>query len=625
LELKDYFYLIWRRKVVILAAFLGVVVAVGVYVLVVTPLYEADCKLLLVDDKSGGLVGTSTGTDLMLQTLGQSDPVATQIEIIKTRPILSKVIELTALVDNNGKPLGARALEAQLTVEAVRNTNLITITYRNKDPQHAATVVNTLARVFIEQNQRLNQEETTSAKEFIETQLAAQQETLAAADQKVLDFKKGHELFSLDQEAEGLVNSQVQLEANRLQVETELKGALAQQADLTAKIAAAGAVADRFYTYWTTTLEQVKGQITTLTAQQASVGRQIAQVRQSIGKLPPQESELARLLENQKIASDIYTTLLSKYEEVRVNQAAKIASVRLIEPAVVADSPVSPKTRKYLLVGGLLGLLLGFGIALVLERFDDSPRSLAELKKILPYDILGYIPYHKSESTLYLASAPRSPVSEAVRLVRANLKFKHTATEKSFSVLVTSALPGEGKSTLATNLSLAFGGNDVRAAIVNLDLRRPVFDTIFDRTMTRGITDYLIGESTLEDIMVGQDGRNVTIVPSGTVPPNPSELVTSKKIPQMMKYLAEHFDVIVYDTPPVTLVAETLDLARYVDGLILVVDMSIATRSALHAMNELISNKDLVILGTVLNNVDRKSSSYHYDGGYHYRKGYYGG
>ena len=286
-------------------------------------------------------------------------------------------------------------------MEAVRNTNLISIAYRHKDPQRAATVVNTLARVFIEQNQRLNQEDITSTKQFIETQLAAQQKTLAEAEKKVLDFKRSHELFSLDHEAEGLVNTQVQLEASRMQIETELKGALAQQADLTAKIAAAGAVTDRFYSYWTTTLEQVKGQITILMAQQGNIDRQIAQIKRDIGQLPPQESELARLLGNERIANEIHTTLLSKYEEVRVNEAAKIASIRLIEPAVVADTPVFPKKRQYLLLAAAAGLLLGFSLAFVLDYFDDSIRSLEELKAILPYDILGYIPYQESESMLY--------------------------------------------------------------------------------------------------------------------------------------------------------------------------------------------------------------------------------
>jgi tyrosine-protein kinase Etk/Wzc len=557
----------------------------------------------------------------MLQTLGKSDPIITQIEIIKTRPILSKVVELTGIADKNSKPVSTKDLRAQVIVEAVRNTNLISIAYRHKDPQRAATVVNTLARVFIEQNQRLNQEDITSTKQFIETQLAVQQKTLAEAEKKVLDFKRSHELFSLDHEAEGLVNTLVQLEASRMQIETELKGALAQQADLTAKTTAVGAVTDRFYSYWTTTLEQVKGQITILMAQQDNIDRQIAQIKRNIGQLPPQESELARLLENEKIAKEIHTTLLSKYEEVRVSEAAKIASIRLIEPAVVADTPVFPNKRQFLLIAAAAGLLLGFSLAFVLDYFDDSIRSLEELKAILPYDILGYIPYQESESMLYISTAPQSPISEAFRLVQANLKFKPMIRGKSFTIMVTSAMPGEGKSTVAANLALAFATDSTRAAIVSLDLRRPTFNAIFDRRMDKGITDYLIGDSNLDEIMVKEDGHSVTIVPSGTVPPNPSELVASKKVQQLMKYLSEHFDVVVYDTPPLTLVAEALDLARAVDGIIFVVDTATVSRSALRAMNELMGNKDLAILGTVLNKVNKKGSPYHYYG-YHPYAGY---
>lgn len=625
MELKEYVYLIWRKKALIIASFLAVVLTAGVYVFLATPLYEADCKLLLVEDKSISLVGGSSGTDMMLRTLGKSDPISTQIEIIKTRPILSKVVELAGIAGKNGKPVGTKDLKAQLSVEAVRNTNLISIAYRHKDPQLAATVVNTLARVFIEQNQRLNQEDIASTKHFIETQLAAQKKILAEAEKKVLEFKRSHELLSLDHEAEGLVNTQVQLEASRMQIETELKGALAQQADLTAKIAAADAVTDRFYSYWTTTLEQVKGQITILMAQQANIDSQIAQISRAIGQLPPQQSELARLLENERIANEIHTTLLSKYEEVRVNEAAKIASIRLIEPAVVTDTPVFPKKRQYLLLAAAAGLLLGFSLAFVLDYFDDSIRSLEELKAILPYDILGYIPYQEAESMLYISTAPQSPISEAFRLVQANLKFKPMARGKSFTIMVTSALPGEGKSTVAANLALVFATDGTRAAIVNLDLRRPTFNVIFGRRMDKGITDYLIGDSSLDEIMVKEDGRSVTIVPSGTVPPNPSELMASNKVQQLMKHLSEHFDVVVYDTPPMTLVAEALDLARAVDGIIFVVDTTTVSRSALRAMNELMVNKDLAVLGTVLNKVNKKGSPYHYFGyhpyaGYHYKK-----
>ena len=269
-----------------------------------------------------------------------------------------------------------------------------------------------------------------------------------------------------------------------------------------------------------------------------------------------------------------------------------------------------------------MGLLAGAGIALLRDHFDDSVRSLAEVKKILPFDILGYIPYQPSDTMLYLTTAPQSSASEAFRLVQANLRFKPVILRRTFSIMVTSAMPEEGKSTVASNLAAAFATNGTRVALVNLDLRRPSFNAIFGQRTHNGITDFLIGDSSLEDIMVREDGRSLTVIPAGTVPPNPSELVASQKVRQMMSSLSESFDVVIYDTPPVTLVAEALDLARHVDGLILVVDTSTVTRSALRAMNELIGNKDLVILGTVLNKVNRKGAAYRYYGAYYRRDPY---
>ncbi len=506
-------------------------------------------------------------------------------------------------------------LKTQLKVDSVRSTNLISVAYRNQSPELAAAVVNTLARVVLERNQKLNQEEIASTKDFLEKQLTLQKETLAEAESSVLEFKKSHKSFSLEEEAQALVNTQVGLESRRMELDTGLKGALAQKADLSAKMGARDAVLDYSYSYWATTLEQVNNQITSLTAQQRNVDRQIAEVKASLGQLPPVEIELARLLRNEKIASDIYTTLLGQYEETRMNEAAKIASIRLVEPAIVPDRPAFPEKGKYLLLAALVGLVAGVGIALLREHFDDSVRSVAEVRRLLPYDILGYIPYQQTDTMLYLTAAPQSPASEAFRLVHANLKFKPVISRKTFSIMVTSAMPEEGKSTIATNLSLAFATNGTRVALVNLDLRRPSFNAIFGLRARKGVTDFLIGESSMEDIMVRENGRNLTIIPTGTVPPNPSELVASQKVRQMMGYLAEHFDVVVYDTPPVTLVAEALDLARHVDGLILVVDISAAPRSALRAMHELIGNKDLAILGTVLNKVNRKDSAYRYYGG----------
>jgi capsular exopolysaccharide synthesis family protein len=137
---------------------------------------------------------------------------------------------------------------------------------------------------------------------------------------------------------------------------------------------------------------------------------------------------------------------------------------------------------------------------------------------------------------LITVSEPRSPISEAYRTLRTNLDFA-SLDQALKTIVVTSAGVGEGKSTVAANLALAFATDSTRAAIVNLDLRRPTFNVIFSRRMDKGITDYIIGDSSLDEIMVKENGRSVTIVPSGTIPPNPSELVASKKVQQELEVM----------------------------------------------------------------------------------------
>ncbi|HET6449833.1 MAG TPA: polysaccharide biosynthesis tyrosine autokinase [Spirochaetia bacterium] len=620
--LSEVLEVVRRRGLAIVGMFLLVVASAGVYVFLATPQYEADCKLLLVEDKPLGLGlgmgGAALGSDLLVQSLGKSDPIATQMEIVRTRPILDRVIELAGLTDRDGRPLTAAALRRRVRVEAVRNTNLIAVSYRSADPAQAARVVNTLARVFTERNQKLNQEELASTGAFLESQLSRQKQALAEAEQAVLDFKKRHGSFSLEEEAQALVSAQVQLEARRRELDADLSGARAVRSDLQSRMEAPGAVSDRFYSYWSTTAEQTNGQITGLLAQQDTVRAQIEGLGTSLGKLPPQEVELARLTRDESIAADLYTSLLQESEEVRMNEAAKIASIRLVEPAVVPDAPASPQKVTYLLAAACVGLLLGFCAAMILDRLDDAPRSLEEVKALLPYDILGYIPAARSGSRPWIGSDPQSAFSEAFRLVLANLRFKPAAREKRFSFMVTSATAGEGKSTLAANLSFTLGTNGTRAALVSLDLRRPSFDAIFQSPMDRGVTDYLIGESKMEEIMFREDGRSLTIIPSGSIPPNPSELVTSHRLREMIRTLSESFDVVVYDTPPITLVAETLDLSRQVNGIVLVVDLSVATRGSLKAMNELIGNKGLTILGVILNKVAGKGFHAPYYGAYRY-------
>jgi capsular exopolysaccharide synthesis family protein len=605
--------MILRRKWIILISVLTITSAVGLYVFLTTPIFESDCKLLLIEGSGMNMLGDMALNDMMMQSLGKSDPISTQIEIIRTRPILSKVIKIVPLKNDENDFIETKVLKKALKISAVRNTNLISVSYRNEDPFIASKVINILAKVFVEQNQKLNQEDIRAAKEFIKNQLKIHEKKLNEAESRVIAFKKVSGTVSLEQETRVKILGIAEMEAELLKLDTELKGANAKKIVMKNKIRSPGARSNSFYSYWINVLEQANIKITGLSAQRDRLQEQIITVSKDLDKLPPMATKLSQLMRDQMIAKEIYTNLLSQHEEFKISEAAKISNIKIIEPAVISKEPVFPDKKKLLVLAFLAGLLLGFGVALILEYFDDSPGSIDELKKVLHCGMLGIVPWLDQIPQLFIKEEPSSLPSESLRLIQTNLKFKGIMEQKSVSLLVTSAIPEEGKSTISINLACAFAAHGKKTVLVNLDLRRPAFEKILKRSFNKGITDYIVGDASFEEIEFKDDKLKISIIPSGTTPPNPTELISSPKMSDLINKLKNEYEVIIYDTPPVTLVAESLEVSRNVDGIILVVDVTGSMR-AVRAMSDLLEGKELPVMGFVLNKYRKGKSAYGYYG-----------
>ncbi|HCY37828.1 MAG: hypothetical protein DKM50_08545 [Candidatus Margulisiibacteriota bacterium] len=612
MELLEYWGFFLRRKTVIISIFLLVVIMGILYLSMAKPVYEADCALLVTETKGPGLLGDLEVGALLSETIGKSDPIDTQLELVKRRPILSKVIRDTKLVDGRGNPLKIRALREAINVQAINNTNLISISYRDHDPIVAREVVNTVALTFAEQNQKLNKEEISSARVFIENQLRTQKEKVIGAENSVLDFKRKLQTVALEQETTTQLEGLSLVEATKMDLETKLKGSYAQKQQLESKINGKIAQSSPFYSLWMKSLEDTNNEITNLTAQLANITSEIARITVDLNKLPPKEIELARIVRDEKLASEVYTRLLGRYEEARINEAGKVANVKIIEPAITPDEPVSPNLKKVILLTLLLGLIAGISVAYLIEYIDDVPGSVEVVKNILPYNTLGMLPNQSNINPLFMINDPRSPLAEAVRLIYTNLKFKEIMGKRCITMLVTSALAGEGKTTLSSNLAISLTNMGKKVVMVDIDLRRSRLNKVFNMPGNKGVTDYLIGDVEIEDIVVIDPVSGVYIVTAGVIPPNPAELLAGKKIQELITRLREKFDIVMLDSPPITLVSETLDFARTVDGIIITVDMKNTSLRAIQGMQELLKDKHLPILGMVFNKLSVENAGYAY-------------
>jgi capsular exopolysaccharide synthesis family protein len=294
-------------------------------------------------------------------------------------------------------------------------------------------------------------------------------------------------------------------------------------------------------------------------------------------------------------------------------------SLGVTQQATVPESPVSPNQLLDLTAGVLGGLLLGAGIVALREALDTTIKTSEGLGELTSLPVLGSIPYDKNagEQRIAMETASTHVRAEAFRKLRANLQFAQV-DDRPRVIVVTSPVPGEGKTTTSINLALSLADAGMRTCLVDADLRRPSVARTFGLVQDAGLTTVLIGKARVEDVVQEAGGR-LAVLTSGAVPPNPTELLSCGRMGEVLRELAGTYDVVIVDSAPLLPVADTIGLAPLAHGVLLVVRASKTGRDQISGAAESLSRTGARILGTVFS----MSSSYKGKGyGYGYGYGY---
>jgi capsular exopolysaccharide synthesis family protein len=596
-----------------------------------------------------------------------------------------EVLPRTMAAEEFGKALGVSRPN--------RDANVVQVRFDAPDPELARDVANVLAHQYLVRRNAVRKVSDRSTVDFLRSQVDTLQVQLRSAEDAVRRFREQNRVVSLEAEAQAQVERLAALQAQRAELESErgaLAGLLAEAKAAAGPVGVGPSPYRRLLAFptllrnqTTSTLLQaltaretelsqlrarrtpadpdvqaVAGQLQSLEEQATAVvttylgglsnqveaiDRELAGFGERLAQVPAKEVEYARLERSARVLADIYTLLQTRLKEAEVVEAVEDASVRVVDVAVVAREPVSPRPIPTLLLSMFLGALAGIGLAIGREWADDAVHSREDVHAAVGLPVLGVIPIAgsglgwigriRAEASSGIDTAPnplalaplrelRGPLAESYRTLRTNLTFARPDGLLRV-VVVTSTAPGEGKTTTVVNLAAALAQRGTRTLVVDADLRRGSVHRILGMLREPGLSQILIGhvgQAECTQHVTLEGGGTFDVISTGPLPPNPAELLSSDRMEALLQDVRERYDVVLIDTPPVTILTDAAVLGTRADGVVLVVRSGATREGVLRRAHEELRHLRVPVLGAVLNAVSRdhlgaEYGSAYYDGG----------
>ena len=339
----------------------------------------------------------------------------------------------------------------------------------------------------------------------------------------------------------------------------------------------------------------------------------------SMKELPSKERELVNITRNYEVKSSMYEYLLKKEAENNIIQLSTFSDYQIIDDAYNSNTPIKPRKSLILAVSVIIGLLLGTILSLIRYARNSYIQNKEDIQNMTLLPFYGAIPYYKQgKNKISIHTELKSPFSEAFRTLRTNLQFI-SQKDRGTIMLVTSTIASEGKSTTVSNLATVFEMAKYKTIIVNFDLRKPTLHKFFDVHNDIGVSNFLSGENSLEEIIISTEFANLDIISSGPIPKDPSELMLSKKLPELLEGLRNTYEYIIIDTAPIGIISDAKILMKYSDLNLIIIREDYAKKEFIHTLEEMIEKYNFKNIGLILNASKATGGEYGYGYSYEYK------
>ncbi len=572
-----------------------------------------------------------------------------------------------------------------LEVEPLKDSRAVYIKARHRYPKWAQRLADAAVNGYIDYNRQTRQQVSQDAAGWLASQATEIKTRMYESEQQLVEFKKKNQMLSVSLEDRQNITSQrlqdlnqtlnrvkaerITLEARRKQIldirdarlpldvideviDNKLIQQLKetyfnlkeQQAELSEKYHSAYpkvVLVEKKLNLVKSSMDQEIGKVLsgleteykTKLENERSLQRELAKVKVEAQEINEKEVNYNRLKRVSDNYSSLYDLVLKRQKEATLASHQETNNVYKLDTAVMPKSPVYPNVRLNILLAAVVGLLGGIGLVFFLEYLDNTIKNQEDVEKYLQVPFLGVVPSIKLEETpegrtavsmrdQYLIDHPKSSVAECCRTVRTNLLFM-TPEEPSRKILVTSASPQEGKSTMVVNLGIIMAQSGTRTLLVDTDMRRPRLHKSFGISGNVGLTTVILGETSIDEGLRTTKVANLDVFPCGPIPPNPTELFHTDRFAKLVEQLSKRYDRVIFDSPPMMMVADPLILSRMMDGVIMVLKGSGTNRDVAKRSLKNLRDVNAKILGVIINDLDLHSREYGY---YYYRRyGYYYG
>jgi capsular exopolysaccharide synthesis family protein len=675
-QLKDLWDVILKRKWVIVTFFTVLLVVVLIGTLNQTPIYRASTTIAILPDTPKVLSFQE------VQDIGSSnyflyqDYYNTQHKILKSTTIARLTIDRLGLtqIGPGGKKVVMRpdTLIRDLEVEPIKESQLVKVSFNHPDPKLAELIVNTIAQVYLEENLNQRVDVTKQAVDFLSQRLTELKNQVVNSENEVFKFKSANNIVGWEDKHNLVLQKLIDLNTAFSKTHTE-RIELEARANRLDRLVKSGSNSEALLSVLQSQLiQQLKEKLIDLQREKSELAERYkeehpkmvridsqiqfvgTQIDQEVAKVlssarheyelkKAEEDSLAVELEtakkeamalNQKMIShsalqqeaqknqELYDILLGRLKETDITSNLKANNLRIIDPAELPQVPIKPQVGVNLALALLIGLVGGIGLAFFFEYIDNTIKTQDDVERYLRLPLLGVIPSIEPGAEalnrdMYVHTHPKSTIAESWRAVRTSLQFMGAAQALP-TMLVTSATPLEGKSTTVCNIGITLAQAGHRVALIDTDLRRSRLHKTFHLANERGFSNLLMGANDVMGVAQETGIPNLWVIPSGPLPPNPSELLGSKRMDEVMQLLEANFDRVIFDSPPIIAVTDAIVISRKVAGTIYVIKSGKVSRELAAEARRRLMDVNTNVLGIILNDVDVSTGMYGYQYTYYY-------